>query len=681
MTEERNRLDRATSPYLLQHRHNPVHWQMWSQEAFDLARRTERPILLSVGYAACHWCHVMAHESFEDPEIAAVMNRLFVNIKLDREERPDLDAIYQQALALLGQQGGWPLTMFLDHEGKPFWGGTYFPKQARWGRPAFIEVLQTLARLYREEPDRIRQNRGQIMDALARLSASADGPPLPKEQITVLAEHLCRATDPVNGGFGTAPKFPHVPNLELLWRVGARAKDAASRERFHAPVLRAIRAMCQGGIYDHLGGGMARYATDAQWLIPHFEKMLYDNAALLDLLAMVAPWVSTPLLSARATEIVTFLDRDMRAGGGLAASWDADSEGEEGKYYVWDQAEIVRVLNADADFFAAHYGVSATGNWEGKNILNRLAVPEWQGEEVENRLAALRARLLAVRAQRPSPGFDDKVLLDWNAMAVAALARAGLVFQRPDWIARAEEIFDFLAAHLRDGERWFHSWRHGKTGAGALLEDHAHFAAAALVLHEITGDETHLVQAVAQAEILDRDFWDEKGGGYFTTSRHAADVILRHKTCFDGAIPNGNGIMLGVLVRLWLLCGEDAYQDRAERLERAFAAQVQSDVFSLGTYLNNVDLLRDPWLVTLAMDKAQSAAFDAVLARQMTPFLIVQRCATGVPAGHPAAGRGSDAAFLCRGQSCSLPLTSPEALESALGDAYTEKGGNGNEPA
>src|SRR5690349_12880772 len=368
-----NRLSEATSPYLLQHKDNPVDWWAWGEEALAEAKRTNRPILLSVGYAACHWCHVMAHESFEHPEIAALMNKLFVNIKVDREERPDLDQIYQQALALLGQQGGWPLTMFLTPEGRPFWGGTYFPSTSRWGRPGFADVLTTLAETYAQEPDKVQKNVDGLREAMAKLAAPQAGGAISMAITDRIAERLLEEVDLRQGGIGSAPKFPQVPLFHLFWRAFKRTKD----ERFKEAVAITLTRMSQGGIYDHLGGGFARYSVDANWLVPHFEKMLYDNAELIGLLTLVWQETRDPLYATRVREIAGWLEREMLAAPNdagdcaFAASLDADSEGEEGKFYVWTEAEIDEVLGSESAFFKQQYDVSADGNWEGHTILNR----------------------------------------------------------------------------------------------------------------------------------------------------------------------------------------------------------------------------------------------------------------------------------------------------------------------
>ena len=465
-TSHTNRLAAETSPYLLQHQHNPVDWRPWGPEALAEAQQANKPILLSVGYAACHWCHVMAHESFEDDATAAVMNALFVNIKVDREERPDIDQIYMNALHLLGEQGGWPLTMFLTPKGEPVWGGTYFPKEARYGRAAFTDVLREIARLFAEEPDRILKNRDALMARLAEKARPHGKVVVGLAELDRVADGIARAIDPQNGGLRGAPKFPQCALFELLWRAGERAPAEESPTRTAAPallgrVLLTLEHISEGGIYDHLGGGFSRYSVDEHWLVPHFEKMLYDNAQLLELLAVAHARTGHPLFRERAAETVGWLAREMTTPeGAFSASLDADSEGEEGKFYVWSLAEMEAVLGAeDTAFFAAQYDVTPEGNFEGHNILNRLKdLPrsmESPGPAPDEaaRLAMLRGKLLEEREKRIRPGLDDKVLADWNGLMIAALANAGALLGEPGWIAMAARAFRFIAADMVRGDR------------------------------------------------------------------------------------------------------------------------------------------------------------------------------------------------------------------------------------
>ena len=575
-----NRLGRETSPYLLQHADNPVHWWPWGEDALAEAQRTNRPILLSVGYAACHWCHVMAHESFESPEVAAVMNELFVNIKVDREERPDVDAIYMQALQIMGEHGGWPLTMFCTPKGEPFWGGTYFPTPARYGRPAFVDVLKSVAQTYRQRPQDIETNRAGLLNALRNRTVNKavefQGETMfPLSLLDQVAGRIVQECDMTWGGFGQAPKFPSPYVFDLLWRGWLRDRGNG---RLADAVTITLDRMCQGGIYDHLAGGFARYATDNEWLIPHFEKMLYDNAQLVDLLCLVWQETRSPLYAARIAETCDWVLREMTAeGGGFAASYDADSEGVEGKFYVWDAAEIDAALGAEnGAFFRTAYDVTPDGNWEHHTILHRNRAPTLLSDAEEQRLAGLRAKLKAVRDKRVWPGWDDKVLADWNGLMIAALANASAVFERDDWLAPATRAWRFIMDTMRDEDRrLFHSHRAGKRLHRGTLDDYANMARAGVTLFEVSGDNRYLDEVQALIAVLDRHFADPTGGAYFTTADDAADLIVRGKHCHDNAVPAGNGTLVGVFARLWVLTGEARWHDKAQAQVAAFAGELE----------------------------------------------------------------------------------------------------------
>jgi uncharacterized protein len=673
---DQNRLGEETSPYLLQHKDNPVHWQAWSRATLAAAQAADRPILLSVGYAACHWCHVMAHESFENREIAALMNRLFVNIKVDREERPDLDAIYQNALAMMGEQGGWPLTMFLTPAGEPFWGGTYFPPEPRWGRPGFGQVLTSIEAAYRDKPEDVAKNVAALLQGLQRLGqpAPGDGAVTP-ELFERIAERLLREVDPLNGGIGTAPKFPQCGIFELLWRAWKRSR----REPYREAVARTLTTISQGGIYDHIGGGYARYATDAHWLVPHFEKMLYDNAELVSLLTLVWQETRDPLYAQRVAETIAWLEREMTHpdGGGFYSSLDADSEHEEGKFYVWSEAEIDAVLGSQAAaLFKRFYEVTAAGNWEGHNILNRLAQPQLADAATEAELARCRASLLAARVGRVRPGLDDKILADWNGLMIAALAEAGLAFDRPDWIALAARAFAFVRDRMTapDG-RLRHSWRAGQARHPASVDDYANLCRAALALHEAAGDAADLAQARAWIALLDAHYWDAAGdGGYFFAAADTSDLIARVKTAADAAVPSGNGTLVGVLTRLALLTGDDAYRRRAEAIVAAFSGELSRNFFPLATLINGAELAHQPVQIVLvgARDDAAFAELSRAVYRVSLPNRVVQVVTPGeaLPEAHPAHGKGlvdgRPAAYVCEGPVCSLPLTEPQALLDKL---------------
>ena len=569
-TAHQNRLANETSPYLLQHKTNPVDWWPWGPEALAEAKQSHRPILLSVGYAACHWCHVMAHESFEDSATADVMNQLFVNIKVDREERPDIDQIYMAALHHLGEHGGWPLTMFLTPDGEPIWGGTYFPNSSRYGKPAFVDVLREIARLFRDEPQKIEQNRAALMEQLTAAAHPAGAATFGPTALDNAARQLGGIIDPVNGGTRGAPKFPQTALFELLWRAGLRTGEA----RYFAAVDITLHHICEGGIYDHLGGGFSRYSVDERWLVPHFEKMLYDNAQLLELLAIAYQRSGNALYRQRAEETVAWLPREMTTGeGAFSASLDADSEGEEGKFYVWSYAEVIRQLGLeDGEFFAHHYDVTPAGNFEGHTILNRLK-PQSRSATDEARLAALREKLLAVRAERVRPGLDDKVLADWNGLMIAALVNAGLLLEQPSWIAMAQRAFDFIARAMTRGDRLGHSWREGKLKFPGLASDFAAMIRAALALYEATGRQSYLDRALEWQRALDRDYADAATGTYYLTAADAEGLVIRPAATTDEATPNHNAVAAQNLVRLAVLAGDDRWLQKADRLIAAVAPQ------------------------------------------------------------------------------------------------------------
>ena len=719
-TPHENRLARETSPYLLQHKNNPVDWWPWGPDALAEAKRTNKPILLSVGYAACHWCHVMAHESFEDAATAAVMNELFVNIKVDREERPDIDQIYMTALHLLGQQGGWPLTMILTPEGEPVWGGTYFPNTSRYGRPSLTDVLREIARLFREEPHRVEHNRQALMARLADRAQPEGRISMGLTQLDGIAEQLTGAMDPLHGGLRGAPKFPQCSLLEFLWRAGQRADsplpnpppragegakrsdaggdDASATlpgemdaEATAQPsniyldlVELSLERMCEGGIYDHLGGGFSRYSVDERWLVPHFEKMLYDNAQLLELLALAHARTGHPLFRQRASETVGWLEREMlTAEGAFCASLDADSEGEEGKFYVWSLAEIESLLPADeAAFFTQRYDATAEGNFEGHNILNRLrhldifartragqsfAVTPMDANE-EQKLAALRQVLLDARAHRVRPGLDDKVLADWNGLMIAALANAGSLLDEPGWLALARRAFDFIAREMTRGDRLGHSWRDGRLLFPGLASDFAAMIRAALALFEATGEAPFLDQAVAWQHAFDRHYANRENGGYFLTADDAEGLIVRPASTYDDAIPNPNGLAAQNLIRLAVLAGDDAWRERVDILFDGLIPMAGANLFGHLSLLNALDLRLRAAEIVIVREEPHNDPL--VVAAQHIPFderiLLRATSAEALSPSHPArekvAAAAGKAAFVCVGERCSLPVTDPDQL-------------------
>jgi len=665
-----NLLQHEASPYLLQHRDNPVHWRAWGPAALQEAKRDNKPILLSVGYAACHWCHVMAHESFEDQEIAEVMNRLFVNIKVDREERPEIDQIYMAALHELGEQGGWPLTMFLTPDAAPIWGGTYFPPTARYGRPAFPDVLKEISRLFHEEPDRINQSRDHLLERLTQTQKESAAV-LDRDFLDRAGHRLLELIDRERGGVRGAPKFPQASLLELLWRAGERTGSPD----FLDAVLVTLRTITAGGIYDHIGGGFARYSVDANWLAPHFEKMLYDNAQLIDLLALAFVRTGDPLFRVRLEQTVTWLEREMVVeDGAYAASLDADSDGHEGKAYVWSHSEVIEVLGADEGvFFASAYDITPTGNWEGHAIPNRLADPSLPDTATERRLENSREKLLARRQTRVQPGLDDKILADWNGLTIAALTTAGALLKRSDWIALSIRTYKRVLALMLADDRLAHSYRAGKKVFPGLATDYAAMTKAALSLYAATFDKTYLANAEGFAATLRTHHWDQQSPGYFLSANDADALIVRPRANIDEATPSGNAVMGANLARLWRLTGNDQYRRDLDDMLEASAGTAAANIFAAAATLNALDLrLNAVDIVIIKPPGADPAIILDEIRRHWSPnfVLSVHDDVAMLPDSHPAAGKkpldGKVTAYVCRGETCSRPVTDPAPLAALL---------------
>ncbi|HET8729303.1 MAG TPA: thioredoxin domain-containing protein, partial [Alphaproteobacteria bacterium] len=556
-------------------------------------------------------------------------------------------------------------------DGEPFWGGTYFPPDSRWGRPGFPDVLRAIADTYAREPDKVAKNVAALRDGLARLSENRAGGGVPEEAQDAVAERLLAEINPVHGGLGGAPKFPQTGILALLWRAWQRT----GREDYRNAVTNTLTRMAQGGIYDHLGGGFARYSTDAEWLAPHFEKMLYDNAELVELLTLVWQETGDPLYAARVRETVDWVLREMVAeGGAFAATLDADSEGEEGRFYVWREDEIEDVLKGDAPLFKDVYDVTPDGNWEGRTILNRRHHPDLLPPETEERLAGLRARLLERRSGRVRPGWDDKVLADWNGLMIAALAEAGMVFEEPGWIAAGERAFAFVRDRMVIGGRLHHAARADRVRHRATLDDYANMSRAALALYEATGDGAYLETARGWAEDVERHYRDAERGGYFFTAEDAEALIVRTKTAYDNPTPSGNGTMLGVLARLFHLTGEARYAERAEAVVQAFAGELTRNFFPLATFLNNAAFWRNALQVVIVGDRRAEETrplLRAVLDRSLPDrLLLVVPPGEALPQDHPASGKGQvdgrPTAYVCRQMTCAAPVTEAAALGALL---------------
>jgi uncharacterized protein len=658
-----NRLSHETSPYLQQHAANPVDWYPWGEEARERARREDKPILLSVGYSACHWCHVMAHESFEDPQVASVMNRLFVNIKVDREERPDLDQIYQTAHQMLAQRpGGWPLTMFLAPDGAPFFGGTYFPKEARFGLPGFPELCERIAAVWRERRADIQAQNSEVLKAFERTQPqpSAQRAQFSAELLRTMLDNLRASFDARFGGFGAAPKFPHPTDLELCLRKGA------------ADIVQlTLTRMCEGGIYDQLGGGFCRYSVDAQWMIPHFEKMLYDNGPLLGLLADA--WtVSGDARYARcAEETAGWLMREMQSPeGGYYSSLDADSEHEEGKFYVWSREEVQQLLS-DEEYrvFAAHYGLDQPPNFENRHWHLHVSRPIVPGQEAL--LSQAREKLFAAREKRVRPGRDEKILVSWNALAIRGMARAARVFGRPEWSASARRALDFIRSIMWREGRLLATYKDGRAHLNAYLDDYAFLIAALLELMQERFSPQDLDWAQALARVLLDKFEDPSDGGFFFTAHDHEQLIHRPKPGHDNATPSGNAIAAWSLARLAALTGDDRYARAAQRTLELFYPLMRDYPAGFGAMAIALDEAIEPAKVlVLRGERSALGTWQAALAREPLPDTTVLAIPDGTP-GLPALldkpqRPGAVNAWLCRGVNCLPPIGDLDHLQQTL---------------
>ena len=660
-----NRLADEASPYLRQHRHNPVDWYPWGPEAFAAAAERDRPVLLSVGYSSCHWCHVMAHESFEDHETAAVMNELFVNVKVDREERPDVDAVYMDSVQALTGRGGWPMTVFLTPDGRPFYGGTYYPDRPRGGMASFRQVMAAVDDAWRNRRGDVDAQAGQLTELIERtgrtVAASADPPPA--EALDQAAAGVKAAFDPVWGGFGGAPKFPAAMTLASALRLHRRSGDPELLK----VVTTSLDTMASGGIYDHLGGGFARYSVDQRWLVPHFEKMLYDNALLAR--AYLHAWLVTanPAYRQVLDETVGYVLRDLRhPDGGFYSAEDADSEGVEGKFYVWSADELAAVAGEGAAEAAEWWGVTAAGNFEGANILHRpvrgdLARPP--------AVEAARRALFEHREQRVRPGLDDKVLAEWNALMLQALCEAAAATGNPEWADAAAANGEFLTAALRRGDgRWLRSWQAGGDGreAGArhlaCAHDYAALADAFVSLAELTGRARWIEEARAAADGLIELFWDSESGGVYTTGADAEALVTRPKDLMDNATPSAQSSAAAALLRLGALTGETGYAERAEAILALLGAAACQHPTAFGRLLESVDM--------------SAGGLDEIVVTGDRPDLVAEAraryrpnsvLAWGEPYPSPLwTGRPPGFAYVCRQYTCKTPATTPTELAARL---------------
>ena len=683
-TQYTNKLAGETSPYLLQHAHNPVDWHAWNEEALALVRSEGKPVLLSIGYAACHWCHVMAHESFEDPDTAALMNRLFVNIKVDREERPDLDRIYQLAHQLLAQRGGgWPLTVFLTPDDlTPFFAGTYFPREPRYGMPPFKEVLARVEEFYREHTQDLKDQKAQLQEAFANMEA-ADGASTETMDAAPIGDALgalLKSFDPRDGGFGRAPKFPHTAELELLLHISASPDvDEDTRNTCRHMAALSLRRMAEGGIYDHLGGGFSRYAVDNAWSIPHFEKMLYDNGALLLLYAQAFRMMGDGLFRRTADETAAWVMDEMQSdAGGYHSSLDADSEGHEGKYYVWDRDEVKGLLD-EQEFtaFSARYGLDDPPNFEGRWHLRialdvaRKVPPPRVPPATEALMDAARAKLLKARAGRVRPGLDDKVLTAWNGLMIRGMASAGRLLRRVEYIDSAARADAFIRKHLWKNGRLYAAWRADEAKLPAYLDDHAFLLMGLLELLQAQWDSARLAWARQIADAMLERFEDRERGGFWFTADDQPTPMFRPKTFGDESMPAGNALAARALINLGHICAEPRYIDAAERtLRAAFPAVRQYPGSHAAMLLALEEMLAPPAMVVLRGETEALIDWREELANRYDP----RRQVLAIPADAKGLTgllarclpRGEACAYVCHGTTCSLPVTSIASLGMAL---------------
>ena len=668
-----NRLIHETSPYLLQHAHNPVDWYAWGEEALERSRKEDKPILLSIGYSACHWCHVMEHESFESEAIANLMNENFINIKVDREERPDLDQVYMSAVQAMTGSGGWPMTVFLLPTGEPFFGGTYFPPEDRYGRPGFPRVLLSVAKAYREKRDELAQSAQIIRGQLNRQIQSAAEPGMIRvELLEDAVRSLSARFDPRDGGFGAAPKFPPSMTVDFLLRYRYRTGDDQALQM----ATLTLDKMAYGGMYDQVGGGFHRYSTDERWLVPHFEKMLYDNA-LLARAYLDAYRLTKNVLYRRITEeTLDFLVREMRdANGGFYSTQDADSEGVEGKFYVWSLNEFQQVVgSADAEMLSHYWDVTEHGNWEHNNILNVPRSPDLfcrleQISEVDlqAKVAAARDKLYAVREKRIHPGRDEKILTDWNGLALRAFADAAAHLGRDDYRQVAEANAEFMFNTLWDGERLRHSFKDGRARFNAYLDDYANVADGLLSLYQLTFNDKWLRRAESLADYMVSHFWDAQHGGFFFTASDHESLVARTKDFFDNATPSGNSVAVDVLLRLASLLDRSDFRQKAEQLFSSIANLLAEYPSGFGRMLAAVDFHLGP-SKEVAVVGPQSDALISTFRKHYLPRAVIaggENGAIAVLQNRPAV-EGKATAYVCENLTCKQPVTNADEFEKQL---------------
>ncbi len=673
-----NNLIHETSPYLLQHAQNPVHWYSWNEDALEQAKKQNKPIFLSVGYSACHWCHVMAHESFENEEIAKIMNEHFINIKVDREERPDVDDIYQKVCQIATGQGGWPLSVFLTPDQKPFYVGTYFPVLESYGRPGFGSILLQLAQAWKEKPHEIQKTADNFLETLQKTEKQNPSSKLDKSILDEAAINLLQIGDDYNGGFGSAPKFPNAANISFLLRYS----QISGISKFKEFALKTLNKMARGGIFDQLGGGFHRYSTDARWLVPHFEKMLYDNALIPVNYAEAYQITKDSFFLDVMKKTLNFVEREMTSKeGGFYSAYDADSEGEEGKFYVWSKKEIQQILGKDADIFCLYYDVTEGGNWEGKTILcNNVALSSVAfqfgitEQKVKEILEQCSKKLLEVRSLRVKPGLDDKILTSWNALMITAFAKGYRVSNEISYLDSAHKCVDFIENNLFQDEKLCRTYKNGVAKISGYLEDYAFFAGALLDVFEINPKKKYLDRAVYLGNYIVDHFWDPKHNNFFMTPDNHEKLIIRPKSNYDLSMPSGNSVAAHVLLRLYHFTQEKKFLDISTKLMESQSLAAAENPFGFGNLLNTIFMyLQKPTEITL-LNTENKEIHDSLTKKFLPESILVTIKDTSQLENLQQLpyfeGKQFDSkktcVYICKDFTCSLPLDTIAKIEENL---------------
>ena len=662
-----NKLEKETSPYLLEHKRNPVEWFAWNKNSLQKAKKENKPILLSIGYSACHWCHVMARESFENKDIAKLMNKNFINIKVDREERPDLDNIYQNALQVFGEQGGWPLTMFLTPNLEPFWGGTYFPPVEKFGRPAFSTVLKTMSDVFINEKDKIKKSVELIKKGINESCIDIPSNDINENLHKQVSISLIDLIDEDNGGIKGAPKFPNVPIFENILRF---CKTDISKEKkvTKLKIYNTLEKICLGGIYDHVGGGFSRYSTDEKWMVPHFEKMLYDNAQLIELFIYGYQYFKEPTFKIRIFDTINWILREMKTNeGAFASAIDADSENIEGKYYVWNKKEIDKCLGSSSENFCKVFNISQKGNWENKNIL--YLKKKRNINEIKKDRELLNT-LLKERQKRIFPNIDNKILTDCNGLMINALAKAGWVFNVKKWITEAKKSYSFLYHNLIKNGELYHSWKNKKIKTFATIDDYANLMRCSITLYETTGAEKYLNNATEFSNKILNNFKDKIKGGYYINSKKTDDVFIKLKSIYSTSTPSGISIIIESFAKLFFLTGKDIYFNEAELALKSVSGNLIKNFFNSASLINSYDLLKNGVHVVVIKKKEKKILNN--IKKKFLPNMIYQEIkdTKSLPKKNiiteKTTIKNKTTVFICRKQTCSKGITTLDELNKIL---------------